>query len=117
LVTQFIVQKMTQAPKSKGGKDAQAQMMGQMMFFMPIMFGYITLGLPAGLTLYWTVSNVLSMIQQYFIMGWGAMVDWIPALKPKSAIAQTAAPVAVVQNTAQVDVASDKPVKRNRRRR
>ena len=117
LVTQLIVQKMTQAPKSQGGKDTQAQMMGQMMFFMPIMFGYITLGLPAGLTLYWTTSNILSMIQQYFVTGWGSLVDWIPALKPKSAISQTAAPVAVVQDSAQVDAASDKSVKRNRRRR
>ncbi len=117
LVTQLIVQKMTQAPKSKGGKDTQAQMMNQMMFFMPIMFGYITLGLPAGLTLYWTVSNILSMIQQYFIMGWGALADWIPSLAPKSAATQMAAPVAVVQDSAQIDAVSDKPVKRNRRRR
>jgi YidC/Oxa1 family membrane protein insertase len=117
LVTQMLVQKMTQAPKSKGGKDTQAQMMNQMMFFMPIMFGYITLGLPAGLTLYWTVSNILSIIQQYFVTGWGALADWIPALAPKSAASQTAAPVAVVQDSARVEAASDKPVKRNRRRR
>jgi YidC/Oxa1 family membrane protein insertase len=117
LVTQLIVQKMTQAPKSKGGQDSQAQMMGQMMFLMPVMFGYITLGLPAGLTLYWTTSNILSMIQQYFVTGWGALVDWIPALKPKSAISQTAAPVAVGQDSARVESVSEKPVKRNRRRR
>jgi hypothetical protein len=69
------------------------------------------------LTLYWTVSNILSMIQQYFIMGWGALADWIPSLAPKSAATQMAAPVAVVQDSAQIDAVSDKPVKRNRRRR
>ncbi len=117
LLTQLLVQKMAQAPKSKGGQDTQTQMMNQMMFFMPIMFGYITLGLPSGLTLYWTVSNILSVVQQYFTTGWGALVDWIPALKPKSAVGQTAAPVAIVHDSAPVASVPDKPVKRNRRRR
>jgi YidC/Oxa1 family membrane protein insertase len=85
LATQLILQKMSQPAKdpSGGAQEGQQQMMGQMMMFMPIMFGYITLGLPAGLTLYWTTSNILSLLQQYFVTGWGSLVDWIPALKPK----------------------------------
>jgi hypothetical protein len=97
LITQMALQKMSTPPKDgKGTADAQTQMMSQMMFFMPIMFGYITLGLPSGLTLYWTVSNVLSIIQQYFVAGWGGLVEWLPFLKRElkepQPIGRTAAP-------------------------
>jgi YidC/Oxa1 family membrane protein insertase len=118
LVTQMVLQKMSQAPKDpKGNSDSQSQMMNQMMFFMPIMFGYITLGLPSGLTLYWTVSNVLSIIQQYFVAGWGGLGDWVAALKPRSD-AGPARPSAEA-SPASTSAASmpDRPVKRNRRRR
>ncbi len=81
LLTQMLVQKMAQPAKVAGQQqDPQARMMNQMMFFMPIMFAWITLGLPSGLTLYWTVSNVLAVIQQYFVTGWGGLADWLPFL-------------------------------------
>ncbi len=86
-LSQLILQKMTQpasAGKPKSGQPDQTQMMGQMMMFMPIFFGYITLGLPSGLTLYWTVSNVLQLVQQYFITGWGGLADWLRVFKPKA---------------------------------
>ncbi len=88
LVSQLLLQKMAQPPKSAskpGAQPDQTQMMGQMMMIMPIFFGYITLGLPAGLTLYWSVSNLLSVVQQYFISGWGGLVDWFAFLKPAAA--------------------------------
>ena len=44
------------------------------MMIMPIFFGYITLQVPAGLTLYWVVSNIFSVVQQYFITGWGGLL-------------------------------------------
>ena len=83
LLTQMLVQKMAQPAKAANGgqQDPQARMMNQMMFFMPIMFAWITLGLPSGLTLYWTVSNILAVIQQYFVTGWGGLADWFPFLR------------------------------------
>lgn len=82
IVSQLVLQKMTQPAKGpKGSADPQSQMMGQTMMLMPIVFGFITVGLPSGLTLYWTVSNLLSIVQQYFVTGWGGLVEWIPALK------------------------------------
>lgn len=120
LITQLALQKMAQPPKSaktgQSSQDAQMQMMNQMMFFMPIMFGYITLGLPAGLTLYWTATNILSIVQQYFVSGWGGLSDWFAPLKkllaqtPKSLPTATADPEPVTP-------AVEKPIKRNRRRR
>lgn len=121
LLTQMLLQKMSQPAKDpKTGKaDAQTQMMGQMMFLMPVMFFWITLGLPAGLTLYWSVSNVLGMVQQYFVTGWGSLPDWFKFLKkPQPAtVAITAssmpAPAALPATTDEIE----KPVKRRKRRK
>jgi YidC/Oxa1 family membrane protein insertase len=63
VVTQIITQKMM-TPTST---DSQQQMMGQMMTFMPIMFGFFALQVPQGLVLYWVTSNAFTMLQQYFI--------------------------------------------------
>ncbi len=115
LITQLLLQKMSQPRKDpKGGAaDPQTRMMSQMMLFMPIMFGYITLGLPSGLTLYWTVSNILGMIQQYFITGWGGLADWFAFLRkpePAGAVAMTAAsPAATIE--------PERQVKRRKRRK
>jgi YidC/Oxa1 family membrane protein insertase len=40
----------------------------QMMTIMPPMFTYLMALFPAGLVIYWTVNNVLSILQQYVIM-------------------------------------------------
>jgi YidC/Oxa1 family membrane protein insertase len=51
--------------------DPQQKMMGQIMSFMPLMFGYFALVVPSGLSLYWLTSNILSMGQQYFFVKQG----------------------------------------------
>ncbi len=40
----------------------------QMMTFMPFLFTYMMASFPAGLVIYWTWNNILSMSQQYVIM-------------------------------------------------
>ena len=52
---------------------------------MALLFPFISLTygslLPAGLFLYWIVSTVFSIIQQYLIIGWGGMFPifgWTP---------------------------------------
>jgi YidC/Oxa1 family membrane protein insertase len=37
------------------------------MLVMPIMFTFMFLSFPSGLVIYWLVSNVLSILQQYYI--------------------------------------------------
>jgi YidC/Oxa1 family membrane protein insertase len=58
-VTMFVQQKMT--PVS--GDPAQAKIM----LIMPVFFTIMFLNLPAGLVLYWTVSNVLQIAQQWWM--------------------------------------------------
>jgi YidC/Oxa1 family membrane protein insertase len=113
IVSQLVLQKMSQPATAgpSGKQDDQQRMMGQMMMFMPLMFGYITLGLPSGLTLYWSVSNILSVVQQYFITGWGSLGAWIPALKPQSAAIATS-----LEMSSSSVVEADKPKRRRRRK-
>lgn len=65
VATQFIVQKMTTPPSS----DPQQKAMSQTMLLMPLMFGFFSVQVPSGLTLFWVTSNVITIIQQYFVMG------------------------------------------------
>lgn len=64
VISQLYTQRMTM-PKTG---DSQQKTMSQLMTFMPLMFGYFALVVPSGLSLYWFTSNILSMIQQYFMM-------------------------------------------------
>lgn len=70
VVSQLIMQRMSQtANPSMGGGSTNTIMM-----LMPLMFGYITLIVPSGLTLYWVTSNVLQIIQQGLMTGWGGLL-------------------------------------------
>jgi YidC/Oxa1 family membrane protein insertase len=41
----------------------------RMMMFMPVIFTAMFLNFPSGLVLYWLVNNVISVAQQYAVMG------------------------------------------------
>lgn len=65
VVSQFVMQKwMTPATPSTGD---QPGMMQQLPLMMTFMFGFFTLQVPAGLTLYWVTSNFLQMLQQWVV--------------------------------------------------
>ncbi|MFZ5376313.1 MAG: YidC/Oxa1 family membrane protein insertase [Patescibacteria group bacterium] len=48
-------------------------MQKQMVFMMPIMTAIFALRFPSGLALYWVTTTIISIIQQYFISGWGGL--------------------------------------------
>lgn len=58
-ISMFIQQKMTPTV----GDPRQARVM----LIMPVVFTFMFLNLPAGLVLYWFVSNVLQILQQYYM--------------------------------------------------
>jgi YidC/Oxa1 family membrane protein insertase len=83
--TMWAQQKMVIAPAADPKQKAQSQMM---LWTMPLMFGFLSLTLPSGLAIYWTVSNIITIIIQYFVTGWGGLaglVAWRPAVKNKLA--------------------------------
>ena len=70
ILSQFIMQRQSQSsnPTAGGGST------NTIMMLMPVMFGYITLIVPSGLSLYWFTSNVLQIFQQGFTTGWSGIL-------------------------------------------
>jgi YidC/Oxa1 family membrane protein insertase len=58
-ISMFVQQKMTPTM----GDPRQARMM----LFLPFVFTFMFLNLPSGLVLYWFVSNVLQILQQWWM--------------------------------------------------
>ena len=58
-ITMFLQQKMT---PSVGDPMQQ-----KIMMFLPIVFTFLFISFPAGLVIYWTVNNMLTISQQYYI--------------------------------------------------
>jgi YidC/Oxa1 family membrane protein insertase len=79
-------------------QDPQQKAMTQMMMFMPLVFGYIAFTFPQGAVLYWVVSSLIGIIQQYFTSGWGSLANYLKFLPPDgkpSSPTLTLAPAAV----------------------
>lgn len=86
-LTQFIQSKMMlpapvpvnkeDKPKEKEQKEDLSESLnaaqGQMTFLFPLMFLFLGTQWPSGLALYWTVSTVLAIIQQYYQAGLGGL--------------------------------------------
>lgn len=84
MATMWIQQKMMAAPST----DPQQQAMGQSMeLMMPLMFGMITFQLASGLAIYFVASNVVGIVQQYFVSGWGNLAS-VFSRKPSTALVQ-----------------------------
>lgn len=60
-VTTFLQQKLTMPAT---GSDANQQIF---LYIMPLMFGFFTWQVNAGVGLYWVVSNIVGIAQQYII--------------------------------------------------
>jgi len=75
----FAQLRMSQArtTQQSGQKsDMMAQQMRIMSFVMPFITFFVALNFPAGLALYWTTSSIFSMVQQYFVTGWGSLFSF-----------------------------------------
>jgi YidC/Oxa1 family membrane protein insertase len=58
----WLQQKLTMSATQTASTDPQAQQMSQsMMITMPLMFGYLAMQMPAGLSIYFIVSNLIGM--------------------------------------------------------
>ncbi len=58
-VTTYVQQKQTTTEMTQQNK--------MMLIFMPVFIGYITITFPAGLGIYWVVSNLVQILQQWFM--------------------------------------------------
>ena len=76
-LTTLVQSRMLQMPPSPNPteQDQQTQQMQRtMLWISPLMIGWFALQVPAGLGLYWFVGNLVSIIQQSFVVGWGSVL-------------------------------------------
>ncbi len=64
VISQLLFGKFTQTSSSTGSTATQMKIM---MYGMPLFFFFIFYNAPAGLLLYWTVSNILQLVQQLIL--------------------------------------------------
>ncbi|MCY3542890.1 MAG: YidC/Oxa1 family membrane protein insertase [Chloroflexota bacterium] len=81
-VSMWLMQKTTTLPSAD---PRQASTNRMMLWMMPIMFGFFTTTFPSGLALYWVVSNLVGMIIQGFVTGWGPLTDMLKFNRGESA--------------------------------
>lgn len=82
-ITMWVQQKQVTATSPDPRTQSQNQMM---LYMMPLMFAFFTLSLPSGLSLYWVVSNIFSIVIQYYVTGWGGLTGMFtrrPAAPPE----------------------------------
>ena len=70
-VTMWVQQKMSATPQqAESSTGASSQMMTWM---MPLLFTFLALSFPSGLSLYWVASSIFRIILQYRVTGWGML--------------------------------------------
>jgi YidC/Oxa1 family membrane protein insertase len=69
--TMWVQQKMV---TPAAADPTQKSTSGMMLWMMPLLFTFLSLQFPSGLALYWVASNVISIVIQYFVTGWGGLV-------------------------------------------
>lgn len=89
--TMFIQQKMMSPAASGDDNSQQAQLSQSMQMTMPLMFAFITVNVASGLGLYFVISNLVGIVMQYFMTGWGGLKELLP--QRAAAATEPAAPV------------------------
>ena len=77
---QFVQTRMMRPANQPKSDDPQQQIMNVMMNFMPLMVVLFGWGFASGPVIYWVTQSVYSVIQQWFITGWGSLGEWFPWL-------------------------------------
>jgi len=107
VVSMWLLQKMSTQPST----DPQQQSMNRIMLWvMPLMFGFFSLTLPSGLSLYWVASNIISIILQYRVTGWGTLTRPSLSFLKRGTPQPAANPAAKTQGTASVGKKAGKSI-------
>jgi len=69
-VSMWVQQKMSATPQGDASSAASSQMMT---WLMPLLFTFLALSFPSGLSLYWVASSLFRIVLQYRVTGWGTL--------------------------------------------
>jgi len=82
-LTQFVMAKMNMPYTEAGVKAAKRtpdkkddiayNMQQQSLFIMPAMMAFLGISMPSGVIIYIITSTIFSIVQNYFVNGWGGM--------------------------------------------
>lgn len=64
-----------------GFAETLAASQGQFVYLFPFLILLWAAALPSGIFLYWLVSTLVAIFQQYYISGWGGLVSWVNLIK------------------------------------
>ena len=83
---------------------------------MPVMFVFFTFQFPSGLALYWVVTNIIGIVIQYFVTGWGNLLGRNTPNTPETPENDTSStPVTNSKETSSETEPEDESKRRNRR--
>ena len=68
--TMWLQQKLTMTRTAMAANSQSAQTNQMMLWFMPLIFAWLSLNLPSGLGLYWIMTNVVGIVMNYFVFEW-----------------------------------------------
>jgi YidC/Oxa1 family membrane protein insertase len=60
--------------------DPTQRTMQSMTYYLPLITIVFFKDLAAGVFIYYITTTLFQIVQQYFVMGWGQLPRWIPAL-------------------------------------
>ncbi|MFN8664985.1 MAG: YidC/Oxa1 family membrane protein insertase [Thermomicrobiales bacterium] len=79
-IFQFVQTQMMRPKDQQKSTDPQQAMMNSVMNIMPLTVVFFGWSFAAGPVLYWATQSVYSVVQQWFITGWGSFHKWAPFL-------------------------------------
>jgi len=79
-VATFVQLRMSQPRTVPGTSNPMSQQMQIMQYIMPFITLIFAWQFAAGLALYWTTSTIFTIVQQYFVTGWGSLAVMPPFL-------------------------------------
>ena len=72
-VLQLVQSRMTMPPSTAAFSDQNSKVQRQLVLFLPLISLAYGGFLPAGLFIYWIVTTLFGIAQQYLIVGWGSL--------------------------------------------
>ena len=79
-IFQFVQTQMMRPANQPKSTDPQQAMMNSVMNIMPLTVVFFGWNFAAGPVLYWATQSIYSVVQQWFITGWGNLSKWAPFL-------------------------------------
>jgi len=80
-LVQLVQSRMTMPPSDPAYSDSSSRTQRQLVLFLPLISILYGGFLPAGLFIYWILTSLFAVGQQYLIVGWGSMFPifgWTP---------------------------------------